>query len=144
MLLQGDYARAMDLYCESLALHLTANNRINVAECVEGLAAVAHAMGEMTQAAQLIGAAEALRANMHAWILPADRAEYDIVRAAVRAALGEERFAAAWLDVWVLAKGKLAFFLVCLRAQRRRGATAQLLNVRGGCVKEAQRDVLAR
>ena len=69
-----------------------------MAECLEGLAAVACATGEMTQAAQLIGAAEALRANMHARILPADRAEYDVVRAAVRAALGEERFVAAWLD----------------------------------------------
>jgi tetratricopeptide (TPR) repeat protein len=61
---QGDYGQAAALYKESLALRGTGEQHRGVdddAECLEGLAAVACALGEVERAARLCAAAATLR-----------------------------------------------------------------------------------
>jgi hypothetical protein len=59
---------------------------------------VAVAQAQSERAARLFGAAEALREAIGTPLPPADRAEHDRSVAAVRTALGEEAFAAAWAE----------------------------------------------
>ena len=54
--------------------------------------------GEPERAARLYGAAASLRDRLRAPAGPADRGAQDRIRAEVRAALGEQRFAAAWSE----------------------------------------------
>ncbi|MEV0295055.1 BTAD domain-containing putative transcriptional regulator [Nocardia sp. NPDC050710] len=60
-----------------------------------GLAAATTGLGHFDTAAQLLGAAEALRATTGMHLLPAEHPDIDRPTGVVRAALGAERFAAA-------------------------------------------------
>jgi non-specific serine/threonine protein kinase len=118
---QGEYRQAAALFEESLALFVDLGNKIGVAECLEGLASVAvaewrpegrtgarHAAtsapqrrgagegGRAERAAQLLGAAEALREVASTPLPPYRRADHDRDLAAARAQLDEAAFAAAW------------------------------------------------
>ncbi len=107
---QGEYRQAAALFEESLTLFLELGNKIGVAECLEGLASVAaaerqpgggrHAAkgGRAERAAQLFGAAEALREVASTPLPPYQRADYNRNIAAVRAQLDEAAFAAAWAE----------------------------------------------
>ncbi len=63
---------------------------------LEELAKVVAAQGEQEWAAQLFGAAEALRETMEAPLPPIERPDHEQRIEAVRAALGTDRFRAAW------------------------------------------------
>ena len=69
---------------------------------LEGLARVALAQGRMERAARLCVAAAALREDIGWNLPPAKRAGHDRTVAAVRGALGEEAFAAAWARGYAL------------------------------------------
>jgi predicted ATPase/class 3 adenylate cyclase len=88
---QGDYTAARALYEESLTFPLGGD-----ASSLEGLAGVVAAQGELTWAARLWGATEALREAICAPRPPFERVRYERAVAAVRAQLGEKAFAAAW------------------------------------------------
>jgi len=100
---QGDYATARTLYQESLPLLHTIGNKVFIAACLEGLGAVVTTQGTTDAslagarwAAQLWGAAEALRQHIGAPLPPVYRADYERSVAAARAHLGEKPFTAAW------------------------------------------------
>jgi predicted ATPase/class 3 adenylate cyclase len=93
---QRDYGRARALLEESLAIFRELGNKRGIAWDLEGLATVAMVQGEPERAARLFGPAEGLREEIGNPLPTADRAEHDRFVAAVRAALGEEAFAAAW------------------------------------------------
>ena len=93
---QGDYGAARALLEESLASFREQGNNRGIAPGLEGLAAVTAAQGRAECATRLFGAAEALRDAMGAALPPAERAEHDRYVAAVRTALDEKAFAAAW------------------------------------------------
>jgi predicted ATPase/class 3 adenylate cyclase/Tfp pilus assembly protein PilF len=93
---QGEYGRARALFQESLTLRRELGDRRGIAEGLERVAHVAGAEGDAERAARLFGAAEALREALGAPLPPVERAHYDRSIAAVRAALGEKAFAAAW------------------------------------------------
>jgi len=95
---QGEYGAARVLLEESLAIFRELGNKQGIVKDVEGLAALAVAQGQSERAARLFGAAEGLRAAMGAPLPTADREEHDRSVAAVRTALGEEAFAAAWAE----------------------------------------------
>jgi hypothetical protein len=57
---------------------------------------VAGAQGQPARAARLFGATDTLRTALGIPVRPADRRLYDRDMSAVHAALGHERFAAAW------------------------------------------------
>jgi hypothetical protein len=68
------------------------------------MAAVACAQGQPARAAQLLGAAAALREVLCMPLPPADRASYDHTRAAARTALGVDAFVAAWAAGQILSQ----------------------------------------
>jgi hypothetical protein len=92
------YEDARRHYHESLAIRAAMKNKEGIASCLEGLAAVAAAMGELARAARLFGAAEARRQELGASLPPAERADHESQVAAVSAALGQPAFAAAWAE----------------------------------------------
>src|SRR6266702_6429905 len=96
---QGNYQAARKAYEQSLA---TASRGMDdmglVASCLEGLAAVVAAQGELTWAARLWGAAEVHREVIGAPLPPVDHAAYQGSIAAARSQLGDKIFAAAWTE----------------------------------------------
>jgi tetratricopeptide (TPR) repeat protein len=95
---QGDYARVRALVEESLLLSRDIGARDLVATGLECLAWVAAAHGQPQQAAWLGGAAEELRQALGVPLLPEQRSCHDEVLQAMRAALGQAAFAAAWAE----------------------------------------------
>jgi predicted ATPase/DNA-binding SARP family transcriptional activator len=99
---QGEYDRARMLHQESLS-HLRElgdrardEDRQTAANSLEGLAGVAIADGRPERAARLLGAGDRLRQGIKVPRAPIERADHERRLTAVRAALGEEAFAAAW------------------------------------------------
>jgi len=73
---QGRWAEAAGFYGESLAAHREMENRHMQARCLAGLGAVALAQGEREAAGRLLGAAQAIFAQLPAFLPPADAAEF--------------------------------------------------------------------
>jgi predicted ATPase/DNA-binding CsgD family transcriptional regulator len=111
---QADYAAAVTLLKESLVLASETGNKMNAAICLEGLAQLASILASAREsfngvqsqeqaflwAAQLWGAAEALREAADTPISPVDRAIYERAITNARTFLRVPAFDAAW------AKGK--------------------------------------
>ncbi len=96
---QGNHVAARTLYEESLTMAAKGMGEKGViASCLEGLADLVAAQGELVQAAWFWGAAEALREAMGAPISPVEHVSYEHAVTAVRAQLGEKSFAAAWAE----------------------------------------------
>ena len=93
---QHDDATAHALYEEGLLIARKVDSKCNVASCLEGLAGVLAAQGELPRSARLWGAAEALRQAIGAPIPPVYRRAYERSVTAARARSGEKAFAAAW------------------------------------------------
>jgi predicted ATPase/Tfp pilus assembly protein PilF/transcriptional regulator with XRE-family HTH domain len=93
---QGDHGRAAALLAEALLLGRDIGARRWVTTSLEGLAWVAGARGRPDQAARLGGTAAALREAQGVPLPPEERGSHDQAVQAMRAALGEEGFAAAW------------------------------------------------
>jgi hypothetical protein len=93
---QGRIEQAAALYRESIGYHREIADTAARGDAVAGLASLRAAQGDLSEAARLFGVAEAL---LEASEIP-DTAtildDYGTVIDAVRAALGEEAFAAAW------------------------------------------------
>jgi DNA-binding SARP family transcriptional activator len=90
----GDPAAIM-LLRRSLELHGELRDRWRMASVLEDLAAITLALDRARTAARLLGAAEAIRDAIGTVIAPCERPQHLQTAAAVRAALGEEAFAAA-------------------------------------------------
>src|SRR5579863_3753223 len=90
----GDPA-AITLLRRSLELHSELRDRWRMSSVFEDLAAIALVLGRAPAAARLLGAAEALRETIGTVIAPCERPQHVQTAAGVRAALGEEAFAAA-------------------------------------------------
>ncbi len=86
------------LYEESLAEAKEVGEKLDIVHDLEGLAGLAAAQGEPARAAQLWGAAEALRESIGAAVPPIDRAAYERTVPAARTELGQEAFAKAWAE----------------------------------------------
>src|SRR5947207_13575901 len=67
-----------------------------IAACLEGRASIAAEESQITWAAQLWGAADALRETIRVPIPLIERADYERSIATARTRLGEQHFAAAW------------------------------------------------
>jgi ATP/maltotriose-dependent transcriptional regulator MalT len=92
---RGDYEQAEALLRESLKVHHNLGDRWRMSSVLEGLAEAACAQGHLERAAQLFGAAEALRETIAAPIPPCERADHARNLSVALAGLGEEVFARA-------------------------------------------------
>jgi len=94
----GDPIRARSLIRESLTLRWDQGEQWGVAECLESFADVEIDDGAHRRAACLLGAATALRETIGFPLPVADRASHARQLAALKDALGEEAFTAAWSE----------------------------------------------
>ncbi len=95
---QDDVEQAEALFKESLACVWELKDQRCACLSIEGLARATASPARAERAARLFGVAEALRERVATRLLPTERESYERDLAAVRAALGEERFAAAWAE----------------------------------------------
>jgi hypothetical protein len=95
---QRDDEAGRALLKESLTIHRELGNRRGIIRSLEEMAEVAATRGEPERAACLFGVTEGLRESLGARLPPTERAKQDRCVAAVRGALGEEAFAAAWAE----------------------------------------------
>ena len=95
---QGNHARALELYRETIVAFQKAGQRGAVAHQLECFAFIAEAQEQLSRAARLLGAAEALRENTRLPMTPYERPEYEQHLTAVREQMGEAAFAAAWAE----------------------------------------------
>jgi tetratricopeptide (TPR) repeat protein len=93
---RAEYAQAEELLKESLLLSRDIGAKDLVTQGSGCLAWVAVAHGQPQRAAQLGGAAEALREIIGVHLHPPERASHDQAVQTMLAALGEDAFAAAW------------------------------------------------
>ncbi len=95
---RGDSRKSQISFEESLRLSKEYGDRMGMAECVEGLAAIRQLTGKLEEGARLFGAAEAVLEGIDRHTDPIDQKEVDQYIAAVRAQLSEAAFAAAWAE----------------------------------------------
>jgi predicted ATPase/transcriptional regulator with XRE-family HTH domain len=95
---QGDHGRAAALLKENLILRHELGERRGVAVTLHNLGMLARLEGAPLLSTRLLAAASALRTAMGAPLNPKDTARYTQALAALRAALGEDGYAAAWAD----------------------------------------------
>ncbi len=102
-LAQGDPGEARRRFADSLSLRRELGDQRGIAHCLAGLAGVAYEQGQPERTARILGATENLLAAIGSRLEVPDRALYDRTVAALRANLGEQRFAAAWVQGRALA-----------------------------------------
>jgi predicted ATPase/class 3 adenylate cyclase/Tfp pilus assembly protein PilF len=95
---QGEYEAARAHYQASLAIRGGLGYKPGILRNLTGLVVVALAQAQFERAARFFGVVEELREATGVPLPPADRAEHERSVAAVRTALGEEAFAAAWAE----------------------------------------------
>jgi predicted ATPase/DNA-binding XRE family transcriptional regulator len=93
---QGNHDRAGALFKESLLTAQQKGDRLEMIKALEGLGSVACARGLTRQSAELLSAAEALRARIRYCMEPGLRSEIDRTLAALREQLDPQTFAKAW------------------------------------------------
>ena len=93
---RGDHARAAALFREGLAMSFTVELHENAADCLEGLAGVATRLQYGTEAARMLGVADARRQEIGVPVAAHLRAGYDTVFAETVASLDPETFAVAY------------------------------------------------
>ncbi len=98
---RGELPAARTYYQQSLELNQQIGEKWMTPFNLEGLASVVAAQGALRWAAQLWGAAEALREAMDVPRLPVDHVGYEQAVGAARAHLGEETYASAWQEGWM-------------------------------------------
>ena len=98
--LQQNWARARMLYEKSLAEAQEASDQIEIASCLEKVAGVVVAgealLANVLWAAQLWGAAEALRETLGAPIPPVEHSTYEKRVVAASSSIGKRIFSAYW------------------------------------------------
>jgi predicted ATPase/class 3 adenylate cyclase/DNA-binding CsgD family transcriptional regulator len=95
---QQDYAHSQALYEQGVKVARESGDKLTIIPGLEGLAATVAAQGEHAWAAQLWGAAEALREAIGAPLPLVERALYHRAVAAARTQFGEKAFATAWAE----------------------------------------------
>jgi non-specific serine/threonine protein kinase len=93
-----DLAHAYTRFSEALADFRDQGDKRNAIKCLEGLAGVAAAAGQIVQAARLLGAAQFAREAIGVPLPITWRANYDRALSVVRKRLDQATFASAWAE----------------------------------------------
>jgi predicted ATPase/DNA-binding XRE family transcriptional regulator len=94
--LRHETARALEQFAEAIALWRQFGDRRATIDCIEELAGVALAFGELEQAARLFGATAAARIALGVPIAPVNRLAIEANVETLRRALGNAVFANTW------------------------------------------------
>jgi predicted ATPase/DNA-binding CsgD family transcriptional regulator len=92
---QRRFPEAARHYCDSLRTLIDVTDVVWLAKPLTGLSAIAAEHDDMASAARLLGAVDQILLDMGGRLFPFDRPAYERADSTARAALGEERFAAA-------------------------------------------------
>ena len=95
---EGDYAGALDATRQALRIARDMQNRGEVAWCLPIIAGSLAALGQPERAARLLGVSELFLERIGAFNMPADRQEFDRIRAQVTDVLGDAAFQSALAD----------------------------------------------
>jgi predicted ATPase/DNA-binding CsgD family transcriptional regulator len=95
---EGNHATALDLTQRALHMARDTDNRKEMAWCLSIVAGSIAALGQPQRAAHLLGMSESFLERLGAFNLPADKQEFDRIRAEVCAQLGESAFQSALED----------------------------------------------
>ena len=95
---RGNYARALDLYRETVEAWSEFGQQAGLAHELECIAFIAVAQSQPERAAQLLGAAESIRQDIGAPMSPFERPEYDAAVSALRTQMDGEALASAWAE----------------------------------------------
>jgi predicted ATPase/class 3 adenylate cyclase/DNA-binding CsgD family transcriptional regulator len=95
---QGNHVGSQALYEQGIGVARKAGDKRTIPSGLEGLAAAVAAQGNHAWAAHLWGAAETLREAIGVPLPPIERVPYHRAVAAARTQLGEQAFAAAWVE----------------------------------------------
>ena len=93
---EGDAPRALGLYADALERNAALHDTFHTAWDLLGMGEALLAAGSADDATRLLGAAARVFREMEYVMSVSEQAGADAVRVRARAALGEERFAAAW------------------------------------------------
>lgn len=96
MLYRGEYERGVQFFRESLEVFRELGHQFGIIQVLEGLAGIAGAQWQSSRAAQLFGAAEALRARIGAPLSPSDQLFYQPITEMTRVLLGSEDYEKFW------------------------------------------------
>jgi predicted ATPase/DNA-binding SARP family transcriptional activator/uncharacterized protein HemY len=95
--LRRDFEQARQLHGESLVIYQSLGVKLDVGACLQDLALLDVAQGQPARAARLFASADKLCQVKAEPLKPSEQAEYAGARATLRATLGDEAFAAAWI-----------------------------------------------
>jgi hypothetical protein len=98
LLYLGDLDAALPQFRESLVLNAEVEDIQAVAACVAAFGAVALARGDLTRAARLYGASEALSQSIHTRLLVFDHEQFERNVTALREQLDAAALNAAWAE----------------------------------------------
>lgn len=93
---QADPARARTLYEQALRASLELGSRLHVIQGLEGVGKLSLLERNATQAARMLGAADAIRGEVHSPIAPSLQDEFVETITRTRDALGEDLFLVEW------------------------------------------------
>jgi ATP/maltotriose-dependent transcriptional regulator MalT len=99
---KGDLDLAVSYFQASLNISLEPIYKVNIPFTLEGLAMTVAELGHAKLAAQLWGAAEALRHDIQAPLPTSYRGEYAPYKEVIKATLGEDVFAVVWADAQMM------------------------------------------
>jgi predicted ATPase/DNA-binding CsgD family transcriptional regulator len=103
---RGDPATAYRLFQESLAVWGEIDDAISIAICLEAIAGTICSLGGPFRAAQLLGAAEAIRERLHSPIPRGAQPTYRQTVAGIQSSLTMLLFATAWVEGRALSPAK--------------------------------------
>lgn len=92
----GDFPQAVAVFHETLFLAVANGTRGFVVDAIEGIARVAARVGQDIEAARLLGAADAMREELHFPLSPTESAYIAPTLRVLRDELGVDQFATAW------------------------------------------------
>jgi predicted ATPase/DNA-binding CsgD family transcriptional regulator len=95
-LAEADLGQARSLLTDSLARCYAYGSTIDIAECFDALAILAHRRGTPDRSVRIAAGAERIRKNAEAIPRPAAKAAIDQILAEARQRLGAERYSTAW------------------------------------------------
>jgi predicted ATPase/class 3 adenylate cyclase/DNA-binding CsgD family transcriptional regulator len=116
----GEVSRAEELLHEALRAFYDAGDPGGVADVLESLAALIRELQNEEQAVRLLGAADGIRAVVGCVRFPVRQPAYETQLSALRGALGEDAFAAAWSTGALLSLDDAVAYAERGRGERKR------------------------